>query len=57
VNTSIVYHLWEKADGKPPVEHPARTQEAVRDAGAARRELDRRRCAEPDKDWWVTAVR
>jgi hypothetical protein len=57
VNTSVVYRIWKRADGGPPVEHPARTQEAARDPGAAKRELDRRRYAEPDKDWWVTAAR
>jgi hypothetical protein len=53
----VVYRLWEKAAGREPVEHPARTDEAARDAGAARRELARRRDREPDKDWWVTAAR
>lgn len=57
MNISVVYRIWGKADGSPPVEHPARTQEAARDPGAARRELARRRDREPEKDWWVTAVR
>jgi len=57
VNVSVVYRIWKKAEGGPPVEHPARTEEAARDPGAAKRELARRRYAEPEKDWWVTAVR
>ena len=57
MNTSVVYRLWEKAAGREPVEHPARTYEAARDPRAARRELARRRDSEPDKAWWVTAAR
>jgi hypothetical protein len=57
VNVNVIYHIWgQAADGKP-VEHPARNQDAVRDPGAVKRELARVRYAEPDKDWWATAVR
>ncbi len=57
MNVSVVYRIWGQVDDGPPVEHPARNQDAVRDPGAAQRELARRRYKEPDKDWWVTAVR
>ena len=57
MNVSVVYRIWGQVEDGPPVEHPARNQDAVRDPGAAKRELDRRRYKEPDKDWWVTAVR
>ena len=57
MNVSVIYRIWGQAGDAPPVEHPARNQDAVRDPGAVQRELTRRGYAEPEKGWWATAVR